>query len=147
MSRMLQLIPRRSSMFPSRGLFDRFFDDIEVPNILGEGRTWVPAFDISENDKEYLVSAEIPGIDSKDLEVTLSDGVLEIKGEKKREKEENGDNLHRVERYYGSFHRSFVVPEKVEEDKVGASYKDGVLTLTLPKAEGTEAKKIEISAN
>jgi len=134
-------------MFPSRDLFDRFFDDIEVPNILGEGRTWVPAFDISENDKEYVVSAELPGIDSKDLEVTLSDGVLEIKGEKKREKEENGDNIHRVERYYGSFHRSFVVPEKVEEDKVGASYKDGVLTLTLPKAEGTEAKKIEISAN
>jgi len=134
-------------MFPSRDLFDRFFDDIEVPNILGEGRTWVPAFDISENDKEYVVSAELPGIDSKDLEVTLSDGVLEIKGEKKREKEENGDNIHRVERYYGSFHRSFVVPEKVEEDKVGASYKDGVLTLTLPKAEGTEARKIEISAN
>jgi len=134
-------------MFPTRDLFDRFFDDIEVPTIFDNGKNWVPAFDISENDKEYVVSAELPGIDSKDLEVTLSDGVLEIKGEKKREKEENGDNIHRVERYYGSFHRSFVVPEKVEEDKVGASYKDGVLTLTLPKAEGTEAKKIEISAN
>jgi len=134
-------------MFPTRDLFDRFFDDIEVPTIFDNGKNWVPAFDISENDKEYVVSAELPGIDSKDLEVTLSDGVLEIKGEKKREKEENGDNIHRVERYYGSFHRSFVVPEKVEEDKVGASYKDGVLTLTLPKAEGTEARKIEISAN
>ena len=78
---------------------------------------------------------------------TFSDGVLEIKGEKKREKEENGDNFHRVERYYGSFHRSFVVPEKVEEDKVGAAYRDGVLTLTLPKAEAKEIKKIAISTN
>ena len=147
MTRMLQLIPRRSSMFPLSDSFDRFFDGIEAPTIFGEGKSWVPAFDISENDKGYVVSAEIPGIDSKDVEVTFSDGVLEIKGEKKREKEENEDNFHRVERYYGSFHRSFVVPEKVEEDKVEATYKNGVLTLTLPKAEAKEIKKIEISAN
>ncbi len=147
MTRMLQLTPRKSSMFPLRGSLDQFFDGIEAPTIFGEGKNWVPAFDISENDKEYVVSAEIPGIDSKDVEVTFSDGVLEIKGEKKREKEENGDNFHRVERYYGSFHRSFVVPEKVEEDKVGAAYRDGVLTLTLPKAEAKEIKKIAISTN
>jgi HSP20 family protein len=144
---MLQLIPRRSSIFPARDLFDRFFDDVQVPTMFGEGGTWVPAFDISENDKEFVVSAEIPGIDSKDLEVTFSDGVLKVKGEKKREKEENGDNIHRVERYYGSFQRSFVVPVKVEEDKVEATYKDGVLTLTMPKAEKKEIKKIEISDN
>mgnify|MGYP001359679547 CR=1 FL=1 len=147
MTRMLQLIPRRSSIFPARDLFDRFFDDMPVPTIFGEGGNWVPAFDISENDKEFVVSAEIPGMDSKNLEVTFSEGVLKVKGEKKRETEENGDNIHRVERYYGSFQRSFMVPVKVEEDKVEATYKDGVLTLTLPKAEKKEVKKIEISDN
>jgi len=147
MTRMLQLVPKSGSLFPRRDLFDRFFDDIDVPRLWGEERTWVPAFDISENDKEYVVSAELPGIDSKDLEVTFSDGVLRVKGEKKREKEENGDSLHRIERYYGSFCRSFAIPDRVEEDKVGAAYKDGVLTLTLPKAEEREVKKIDISAN
>jgi HSP20 family protein len=91
-----------------------------------------------------VVTAEIPGIDAKDLDVTLSDGILTVKGEKKQEKEDKGENYHRVERSYGSFHRSFRIPEKVESEKVDASYKDGVLKLTLLKAETSEPKKIEV---
>jgi HSP20 family protein len=129
---------------PSRDLFDRFFEDWDVPAVFGEGKTWVPAFDISENENEYVVSAELPGIDSKDLDITLSEGLLTVKGEKKQEKEENGDNYHRVERTYGSFQRNFRIPERVKEDEVDATYKDGVLKLTLKKAEKSEVKKIEV---
>ncbi|MBL7212296.1 MAG: Hsp20/alpha crystallin family protein [Desulfobacteraceae bacterium] len=109
-----------------------------------DGKTWVPAFDISETENEYVVTAELPGIDAKDIDVTLSDGVLTVKGEKKQEKEDNGESYHRVERSYGSFQRSFRIPEKVETETVDAAYKDGVLKLTLKKAEETKPKKIEV---
>lgn len=144
MTRILDLIPRTSSFVPGRTLFDQFFDDWDLPALFGEGKSWVPAFDISENEKEYVVTAEIPGIDQKDLEVTLSDGILTVKGEKKQEKEHQGDNYHRLERAYGSFHRSFHIPEKVDAEKVDASYRNGILKLTIPKAETGEVKKIEV---
>ncbi len=143
MNRLLSLIPGRSHM-PSRDLFDRFFDDWDLPSLFSEKNEWSPAFDIAENDKEYVVSAELPGIDIKDVEISLSDGILSVKGEKKHEKEDKSEGYHRVERRYGSFHRSFRIPGKVESDKVDASYKDGILKVLLPKAEGTETKKIEI---
>ena len=144
MTRLLSLIPRRDTYMPTGDLFDRFFEDWNLPSLFSEEDTWVPAFDVSENEKEYVITAELPGIDAKDVDVTLSEGVLSVKGEKKQEKEDKGENYHRVERRYGSFHRSFRIPGKVEADKVDANYKDGVLKLTLPKAEGTETKKIEI---
>ena len=145
MSRLLSLIPRSSSYFPSRDLFDRFFDDWDMPTLFSEGNSWVPAFDISENDKEYIVSAELPGIDMKDVEITLSEGVLSIKGEKKHEEEDKGKDYHRIERRYGSFHRSFRIPGRVKSDKVDASYKDGILKILLPKAEESETKKIKVN--
>ena len=143
MNRLLSLIPGRS-FTPSRDLFDRFFDDWEFPSLFNEKNEWTPAFDITENDKEYVVSAELPGIDIKDVEISISDGILSVKGEKKNETEDKGEGYHRIERRYGSFHRSFRIPGKVESDKVDASYKDGILKVLLPKAEGTETKKIEI---
>ena len=144
MTRMLDLIPRTSFTFPARDMFDRFFEDGSLRTFSGEEKSWIPAFDISENDKEYAVVAELPGIDEKDLEVTLSDGILSVKGEKKQEKEEKDEMYHRVERCYGSFQRSFRIPGNVEDDKVDAIYKDGVLKLTIPKSEEKKAKKIEI---
>ena len=105
----------------------------------------MPAFDISENEKEYILTAELPGIDAKDLDITLSEGVLTVKGEKKQEKEDNGENYHRVERIYGSFQRSFHIPEKVQTDKVDATYKDGILKLRLKKDEKREVKKITVN--
>lgn len=107
----------------------------------------VPAFDISETEKEYMISGEIPGINSKDLDITLLDDILTIKGEKKQENEEKEENYHRVERHYGSFQRSFRIPEKVKTDELDATYKDGILKLSLPKAEASEVKKIEVKEN
>ena len=143
MNRLLSLIPGKS-FTPSRNLFDRFFDDWDLPLLFGGENEWAPAFDISENDKEYIVSAELPGIEIKDVDITISDGILSVKGEKKHETEDKGKDYHRIERRYGSFHRSFRIPGRVESDKVDASYKDGILKVLLPKAEGTETKKIEI---
>ncbi|MBW2038751.1 MAG: Hsp20/alpha crystallin family protein [Deltaproteobacteria bacterium] len=124
-----------------------FFNDLELPELFGKERALVPDFDISETEKEYMITGEIPGIDVKDLDVTLSDGILTVKGEKKEEKEENGEHYHRVERHYGSFERSFRIPENVKTEKSKATYKDGVLKLTLPKAEERKAKKIEVKEN
>ncbi len=144
MTRILDLIPRTRTFAPTGIFFDRFGENFDLPSLFEDGKSWVPAFDISETDKEYMVTAEIPGINVKDLDVTLSEGILTVKGEKKQEKEDNGENYHRVERTYGSFQRSFRIPEKVEAETVDAAYKDGVLKLTLKKAEAIKPKKIEI---
>ena len=144
MTRLLSLIPRTNSLMPASSLFDRFFDDWDTPSLFNEDNTLVPAFDITENEKEYIVTAELPGIDAKEVDVTISEGVLSVKGEKKHEKEDKGEDYHRIERRYGSFHRSFRIPGKVETDKIDANYKGGVLKLILPKAEGSETKKIEV---
>ena len=147
MTRMLRLVPRRSnwlSLMPETDLFDRMVGNWTVPSLWSEERVVVPAFDISETEKEYVISGEIPGIEPKDLEVTLTDGILTVKGEKKQESEEKEENYHRVERHYGSFQRSFRLPENIHRDKLDASYKDGVLRLTLPKSEESEVKKIEV---
>lgn len=147
MTRMLQLVPRRESflsLIPELDLFDRFFNDLSLPTFFGEEKLLVPAFDISETEKEYIITGEIPGMDVKDLDVTLLDGILTVKGEKNQEKEDKDENYHRVERCYGSFQRNFRIPEKVKTDELDATYKDGILKLTLPKAEVSEVKKIEV---
>jgi len=92
-----------------------------------------------------LITAELPGMDMKDIDITFTEGLLTVKGEKKQEKEDKDKDYHRIERYYGSFHRSFRVPEKVETNKIEASYKDGILKLILPKAEESRAKKIKVT--
>ena len=145
MTRMLQLIPRRRFLpfVPEIDIFDRFLD-FDYPSVFNNEEMVIPHFDISETEKEYVISGEIPGIDAKDLNVTLTDGIITIKGEKKKETEDTEENYHRIERHYGSFERSFRVPEKVKTEKLDANYKDGVLKLTLPKAEASEVKKIEV---
>ncbi len=142
MKDVLSLIPRAGSIQSARDFFDRLFEDELLP-LRGE-KSWAPAFDISENEKEYIVSAELPGIDEKNLDVTISGGMLSVKGEKKQEKEEKGETYHRIERTYGSFHRSFRIPDAVQEDKVDATYKNGILKLVIPKSEGSAVKKIQI---
>lgn len=143
MASLLSLIPKRENL-PATDVFDSFFDDFYPLSMWKEKDEWLPAFDISENEKEYIVTAELPGMEVKDIDVTLSDGVLTVKGEKKKEHEDKGKDYHRIERTYGSFHRSFSIPGKVKTDSVDANYKDGVLKLTLPKTEESEAKKIEV---
>lgn len=105
---------------------------------------WAPSVDISETDGGYQIKAEIPDVKKEDVKVTLEDGVLTIQGERKHEKEEKGKKYHRVERSYGSFVRSFTLPDLVDEEKVKADFKDGVLNLQLPKSEKAKPKAIEV---
>jgi HSP20 family protein len=112
--------------------------------------TWraMPAVDVAESEKAYEITAELPGMDEKNIEVKVADGNLIIKGEKQEEKEEKKKDYYLHERKFGSFERSFEVPDTVEADKIEASFKKGILTVTLPKkAEAQKpAKKIEVKA-
>ena len=138
---------------PTRSIFgiqdeiNRLFEDFmsREPEVdaLREG-TWAPDVDISETESEIVVEAEVPGIEQKDLKVNVQNNVLTFSGEKKQEKEEKGKGYHRVERTYGSFHRSFSLPSEVDANKTKASYKDGVLTIRLAKTEKAKPKEISI---
>ena len=106
---------------------------------------WAPSVDIDESDERYLIRADLPGVDKKDIEVNLDNGVLSIRGEKHVESETGkGSKRHRTERFHGTFARSFTLPVSVKADKVDASYKDGVLKLVIPKAEDAKPKAIDI---
>jgi len=119
-------------------LFDRRFD---VSESMGE---LTPAVNIEENENEYLISAELPGVKKSDVKITFEDGALSISGEKRVENEEKKDNFHRIERRYGVFSRSFAIPSSIVIDKIDASFKDGVLNVVLPKAEEAKPKQIEV---
>ncbi len=136
------LIPWTEDIWGGLDLVDRLLEEWSRPLFAGYDTEWVPAFDISENEKEFVVEAELPGIDPKELQVYISDGILTVKGEKK--KEEREENYCLTERAYGAFARSFRIPEDVMTDKVDATYKNGVLRLVLPKAEAQKPKKIEV---
>ena len=105
---------------------------------------WAPSVDVSETEGGYQIKAEIPDVKKEDVKVTLEDGVLTIQGERKQEKEEKGKRYHRVERSYGRFVRSFTLPDVIDEEKVKAEFKDGILNLALPKSEKAKPKAIEV---
>ena len=107
-------------------------------------RSWAPPVDIYETEDAIVLKAELPGIDPKDVEVRVEDNTLYLKGERKYEKEVNEQNYHRIERSYGSFARSFSLPNSISAEKVKAEYKDGLLTLTIPKREEAKPKTIKI---
>lgn len=108
---------------------------------------WAPAVDITEDDKEYLVKAELPDLKKEEVKVTVENGELTISGERKLEKEEKNKKYHRIERSYGSFVRSFTLPEAVNGDKVNAEFKDGLLTVHLPKDEKAKPKAIDVKVS
>lgn len=108
---------------------------------------WAPAVDITEDDKEYVVKAELPELKKEEVKVTVENGELSISGERKFEKEEKNKKYHRVERSYGSFVRSFTLPEAVNGDKVNAEFKDGLLTVHLPKDEKAKPKSIDVKVS
>lgn len=105
---------------------------------------WAPTVDISETEAEYLVKAELPEVDRKDVKVTLQDRLLTIQGERKQEKEEKGKRFHRVERSYGTFLRTFEIPDRVDDQKLKAEFKDGMLLVHLPKTEVAKSKSVEV---
>jgi HSP20 family protein len=143
-----------------RSEIDRLFDDFGMGPWLSPFRramfdvepfwsgdvSWakVPAVDIAETAKGYEITAELPGIDEKNVEVKYADGMLTIKGEKKDEREEKKENYYLSERSYGSFQRSFRVPDGIDADKVEASFKNGVLTVTMPKTPEAQKKEKRI---
>ncbi|MHB1346722.1 MAG: Hsp20/alpha crystallin family protein [Candidatus Humimicrobiaceae bacterium] len=124
----------------------RWFDDSTVKG--NEGKrlaVWSPEVDIKETEKDVIVKADLPGIKMEDIDVSVDDNQLVIKGERKFEKEERDKDYVRVERSYGSFYRSFDVGVPIKADNVKASYTDGVLEITIPKAEVKKPKKVEVT--
>jgi HSP20 family protein len=124
-------------------MFDNFFDSSDR----GEDyalTTWSPAVDIAEHDDQYIVKMELPGVSKEEVKITLESNILTIRGEKKQEKETKKENYHRVERSYGSFQRSFTLPTTVKSDRIDAAFKDGILSISLPKAEEAKPKQIEV---
>ena len=120
--------------------FSRFFDEGDLG-----ARNWAPPVDVYETEHDVVLKAELPGVDPKEVEVRVEDGTLYLKGERKFENEVKQDNYHRIERAYGSFVRSFPLPSSVDAEKANAQYKNGVLTLTLPKREEAKPKTIKIN--
>lgn len=124
-------------------LFDRFFEgEVDVP-ALGE---FMPTMDLKENTDKVTVTMEVPGVDAKDVEVSVSDHMLTVKGEKKQGKEEKGEHSHRIERSYGAFARTIALPAAVDTNKADATFKNGVLTITVAKTPGAKGKTVPVKA-
>jgi HSP20 family protein len=105
---------------------------------------WAPAIDVEETDKEYLIKADLPEVKKEEIKVGLKEGVLTVEGERKQEKEEKGKKFHRIERSYGKFVRRLAVPADVDEQKIGAEFKDGVLNVHLPKSATAKPLAIDV---
>ncbi|UCH81766.1 MAG: Hsp20/alpha crystallin family protein [Nitrospiraceae bacterium] len=136
----------RSNM---ESLFDDFFKGFELEPFFGPDiSSYSPKVDVKEGDKEIKVLAELPGMDENDINVTLNRDSLTLRGEKKEEKEDSDKGYHRLERSYGSFCRTIPLPVEIESDNVSASYKKGILTITIPKSkkaiEGKKKIKIDV---
>ncbi|MEA2599187.1 MAG: hypothetical protein QOF89_179 [Acidobacteriota bacterium] len=128
---------------PFSRLFDTFFGDL--PNEDVGSRSWVPPVDIQETGDGYRLQAELPGLTRDDIQITLENNVLRLSGERKFEKDAQKEGYHRIERTYGSFARSFALPQQVNGEAVQAAFENGVLTITVPKAETAKPRKISIS--
>ena len=130
-----------------RSLMDRFFDEpfFSAPALWSQrGETFPVPLDLVEEEGQYIVKASMPGVNPDEVEITLADNMLTIKGESKRESEEDKGNYHVRERHYGSFMRQIALPMAVKSDEVEATHENGVLTLRLPKTEAVKPKKIAV---
>ncbi len=126
---------------------NRLFES-EISRRMGEegltSSSWIPPVDIYEDENNIVVKADLPGMDQKDIEVKVENNSLVIKGEKKFEDEEKKNNYHRIERFYGTFQRVFTLPDTVDVEKIKATYKNGVLEITIPKKPETKPKQIKV---
>lgn len=125
--------------------FSPFFSRWPMPGGEDGRHEWMPAVDIRESEKEYVVSAELPGLKREDVRVRLEDNVLTVEGERRMEKESQGERVHRIERHYGSFLRRFALPEDADAKGIRAVVRDGVLTVRVPKREVKRPKPLEIT--
>ncbi|MCG6933745.1 MAG: Hsp20/alpha crystallin family protein [Gallionella sp.] len=128
-------------------IFGRFPARSEPARELLATADWAPSVDIAETETAYLIKSEIPGVNREDVKVNIENGMLTMSGERKQEKEEKGKKFHRVERSYGSFMRSFRLPDNVDEAAVKAEFKDGMLNVTLPKTTQPKNKAISINVS
>ncbi|MBK6766705.1 MAG: Hsp20/alpha crystallin family protein [bacterium] len=143
--KIMKYIPRNAEAnFPLANL-DEVLNDLMGWNKGGPLRSWAPDVDIAENPESYEIHAELPGMREEDINLTLNNNVLTVSGEKKREIKEEKDNFVRVERSYGKFERSFSLPNNITADRVSANYADGVLKITLPKAEEAKSRTIKVT--
>jgi HSP20 family protein len=138
---------RRTAAVPS--LVDQFFDDAFFQNWMrptGEQQqqAWFPPVDLSQTTDKFMVKVDLPGMTAKDIEVTVENQTLTLRGERKLENSEEGETFNRVERVYGRFTRTFQLPSNVDAAKVSATFKDGVLFVEIPKSEAAKSRRIEI---
>src|SRR5215207_9969465 len=130
-----------------RSHINRLFD-LSYPTRAAESfGDWAPTLDASEDKDKYVVSVELPGMKKEDINVTVHDGVLTVSGERKSEKDVKEGTVHRTERYYGKFSRSVSLPSAVKADKVAAAYRDGILTVEIPKAEEAKPRQIDVKVS
>jgi HSP20 family protein len=135
-------------MVTLREKMNRMFEDVFTGRT-EEGKditacTWAPSVDIFETEKELVLTAEVPGIDEKDIEIKIEDATLTLKGERKFEKETKEENYHRIERSYGSFYRAFALPGSIDPEKIQATHENGVLKITMPKKTERPPRKVKI---
>lgn len=135
-----------SEMVQLRDEIGRWFDTLDKKKEARKGAVWAPDVDIKETDTDIQIKADVPGMKLEDIDVSVDEDQLVIKGERKIEKEEKEKDYVRIERSYGSFYRSFNIGVPVKADQIKASYKNGVLDISLPKAEARKPKKIEVKS-
>jgi len=144
----MRLVPfiGRSDVPAATRLFEEFFNDIPFSGSTLEGKSnWTPSVDIVEKDGNLILRAELPGLTEKQIDLKLEGNTLTLKGERKLENEDKKETYHRVESYYGSFTRSFQLPDTVDADKINADYKNGVLTVTIPQKPEVRPREIPVS--
>jgi len=140
----------RQDWFPATGLLslkdemERAFDHAFGGRVAEREFEFTPAVDVVEHEDKFIVKADLPGMKKEDLDITFVEGRLTLKGEKKQETEIKEENYHRIERYSGSFRRTIELPSSVDHEKVSASYRDGVLEITIPKKEEVKPKQIKV---
>ena len=143
----MKLIPYvRRSEFPTPSrLFEEFFNDFPFSSTPETRESWIPAVDILEKDGNLILRAELPGMTEKQIELKLEGNTLTLKGERKMENEDKKSSYHRVESFYGSFTRSFRLPDTVDAEKINAEYKNGVLMVTIPQKPEVRPREIPVS--
>lgn len=146
----MKLVPyvKKSGLLTPSGFFEELFNDMAYPrSMFGERDRWMPSVDIMEKDGNLMLRAEIPGIDEKDIQLKLEGKTLTLKGERKMENEDKKGTYHQVESFYGSFSRSFRLPDSADVEKVRAEYKNGVLTVTIPQKPEAQPREIPVSVH
>ncbi|MFQ5604801.1 MAG: Hsp20/alpha crystallin family protein [bacterium] len=132
-----------NSLFRSDRFIDHFFSDHFLPT----AAVFEPKIEVKENKKDFTIQAELPGLNKDDFKLTIEGDVMTLEGEKKYEHEQKGDHFYRSERSYGAFKRAFRLTDAIDKKKISADYKNGILTITLPKSKTAVPKQIEIKVN